>query len=260
MQVSSPYSPDSHTAQARPFESQSWPQANAVRQPWYEVTQTTRIVRGPFFEESQVFEPNTPQHQSYEQHQARIYTGDHTQRLIAPTEAHRVSLDTAQSLPAAYHQADPHTPKAPTHIRGFFVGEAEKQQQHDASMALFGPDFVTNVMEYFYIREKPPSPQPEDGVIKTPGAGPGQFRDGFKVDMVGHGISEQKTIRDLPGREVISTQRRRVSCLTASLSCAMHMLSAQIMDHGLHQLQHARAALFCCRYLLSAHSHYVQCT
>lgn len=146
-------------------------------------------------------------------------------------------MDTAQSLPAAYHQADPHTPKAPTHIRGFFVGEAEKQQQHDASMALFGPDFVTNVMEYFYIREKPPSPQPEDGVIKTPGAGQGQFRDGFKVDMVGHGISEQKTIRDLPSREVISTQRRRKSAFNTVMICAGAVaddrnLIASVTKHG----------------------------
>ena len=252
MQVSSPYSPDAHTAQARPFESQSWPRSNAVRQ-WYEVTQTTRIVRGPFFEESQAFEPITPQQQAYEQHQSKTHTGDHTQRLIAPHEAHRVSLDTAQSLPAAYHQADPHTPKTPTHIKGFFVGQAEKQQQHNASMALFGPDFVTNVMEYFYIREKPTSPQPEDGVIKTPGAGQGQFRDGFKVDMVGHGISEQKTIRDLPSREVISTQRRRVRGCVAAFGCAVHMLFAQILEHRVQQLERAQALMFRCRRLLLKH-------
>ena len=79
-------------------------------------------------------------------------------------------------------------------------------------MAVFGANYIANVMETFYIREKPPVSQSEDGVIKIPGPAPMQFMDGFKVD-VSKGIAEQRLLRDLPSRDVICCQRRKV-CTT----------------------------------------------
>lgn len=78
-------------------------------------------------------------------------------------------------------------------------------------MAVFGADFVAdNAMEIFYIREKPVVLQPGDGVIKVPAPGQMQFEDAFKVDVTGHGASAQRTLKDLPSKDVISCQRRRV--------------------------------------------------
>lgn len=84
-------------------------------------------------------------------------------------------------------------------------------------MAVFGADYVADsAVEVFYIREKPVVPQPGDGVIKVPAPGQMQFSDGFKVDVTGHGVSAQRTLKDLPSKNVISCQRRRVSCLSVS--------------------------------------------
>ena len=89
-------------------------------------------------------------------------------------------------------------------------------------MAVFGPDYSTNVMEVFYIREKPVSPQPEDGVIMRPGHAHGKFEQAFKADITGHGITAIRTLRDLPGREVVSCQRRKVNKLCISCCMAPH--------------------------------------
>ena len=78
-------------------------------------------------------------------------------------------------------------------------------------MAVFGAAFVAdNAEEIFYIREKPVAPQPGDGIIKQPAPGQLQFQDAFKVDVTGHGVTAQRTLKDLPSKEVISCQRRRV--------------------------------------------------
>lgn len=85
-------------------------------------------------------------------------------------------------------------------------------------MAVFGADYVADsAVEVFYIREKPVVPQPGDGVIKVPAPGQMQFSDGFKVDVTGHGVSAQRTLKDLPSKDVISCQRRRKSALTATV-------------------------------------------
>ena len=75
-----------------------------------------------------------------------------------------------------------------------------------------------NAMEIFYIREKPVVLQPSDGVIKVPAPGQMQFEDAFKVDVTGHGASAQRTLKDLPSKEVISCQRRRVRPVCAELA------------------------------------------
>ena len=77
-------------------------------------------------------------------------------------------------------------------------------------MAVFGADYVADVMESFYIREKPVVVQPGDGIIKTPRLEAMQFRDGFKVDVTGHGMTELRVLRDLPSRDVICCQRKKV--------------------------------------------------
>ena len=77
-------------------------------------------------------------------------------------------------------------------------------------MAVFGADYVTTVMESFYMREKPVVVQPGDGIIKIPGPAAMQFNDGFKVDVIGHGIAELRVLRDLPSRDVICCQRKKV--------------------------------------------------
>lgn len=78
-------------------------------------------------------------------------------------------------------------------------------------MAVFGANYVAeNAMEVFYVREKPVVPQPGDGVIKMPAPGQMQFEEGFKVDVTGHGVTAQRTLKDLPSKDVISCQRRRV--------------------------------------------------
>ena len=87
-------------------------------------------------------------------------------------------------------------------------------------MAVFGAAFVAdNAMEIFYIREKPVVPQPGDGVIKVPAPGHMQFQDAFKVDVTGHGVTAQRTLKDLPSKEVISCQRRRVRAFFEQLAC-----------------------------------------
>ena len=86
-------------------------------------------------------------------------------------------------------------------------------------MAVFGAAFVAdNAMEIFYIREKPVVPQPGDGAIKVPAPGQMQFEDAFKVDVTGHGVSAQRILKDLPSKEVISCQRRRVRPFYAKLA------------------------------------------
>ena len=87
-------------------------------------------------------------------------------------------------------------------------------------MAVFGAAFVAdNAMEIFYIREKPVVPQPGDGVIKVPAPGQTQFEDAFKVDVTGHGVSAQRILKDLPSKEVISCQRRRVRLYAKLARC-----------------------------------------
>jgi hypothetical protein len=90
------------------------------------------------------------------------------------------------------------------------VGDTQKSLQATDPMAVFGADYVADVMESFYIREKPVVVQPGDGIIKTPRLEAMQFRDGFKVDVTGHGMTELRVLRDLPSRDVICCQRKKV--------------------------------------------------
>lgn len=107
-------------------------------------------------------------------------------------------------------------------------------------MAVFGADYVANVMETFYIREKPVVSQPGDGVVRIPGSAPMQFMDGFKVD-VSTGIAEQRVLRDLPSREVICCQRRKKAAISATIMiCAGsvaddHNLVAYVRKTGDHK-------------------------
>ena len=95
---------------------------------------------------------------------------------------------------------------APT-ISGFFTQNAPFTQK-----PIFGMDYVAEVaIENFYIRERPSVPQPGDVVIKTPILeSPGDFQDGFEVDMIGHGMHFLRQLKDLPDKTILCSQRRKV--------------------------------------------------
>lgn len=90
------------------------------------------------------------------------------------------------------------------------MADTQKSQQAKDPMAVFGADYVADVIESFYIREKPVVVQPGDGIIKIPGIAAMQFNDGFKVDVTGRGFAELRVLRDLPSRDVICCQRKKV--------------------------------------------------
>lgn len=95
--------------------------------------------------------------------------------------------------------------------------DAQKSLQAKDPMAVFGADYIADVMESFYIREKPVVVQPGDGVIKIPGPAAMQFNDGFKADVIGHGIAELRVLRDLPSRDVICCQRKKKAAINATM-------------------------------------------
>lgn len=84
--------------------------------------------------------------------------------------------------------------------------------QSPDQITVFGEQFVAvSLMETFYVGERPTKLKPSDGVIKTPVLGhPGQFQDGFKVDMTAHWMSFERVLRDLPDNNVVCCQRRKV--------------------------------------------------
>ena len=192
------------------FESRSWPRSGPARQLYqFSETTVTRTVTGPFphLASSPSVSSDSEQQQEF---QARPYVTQHQNSIVAPPAS--PSLHYSQSLPA------PHQPTTPTKlshcspppIPGFFVGDTQKSLQAKDPMAVFGADYVADVMESFYIREKPVVVQPGDGIIKIPGLAAMQFNDGFKVDVTGHGVAELRVLRDLPSRDVICCQRKKV--------------------------------------------------
>lgn len=204
MQVST-YKSNAHPA-ASLEPARSWPQRHPAHQ-LYELCETTTTVTkkitGPFPHLAGASPFNTQQQQSQQQH--RTYTTVPAQ----PEDAH---VTYSQSLPTPRQRPANSTnySSGPPAIPGFFVKGPQKQPQQENLMAVFGGDYVTNVMEYFYIREKPVVSQPDDGVIKIPAPTIKQFMDGFKVDVTGHGITELRILRDLPSRDVICCQRKKV--------------------------------------------------
>lgn len=195
---------------AAPFESRSWPQATPANYQLSETTTTTvtKSVTGPF----PYLADAKPYSSEFQAFSTQPPVTKHQQFSVAPADAQ--PFYCSQSLPAPHQQStgakSPGTASSP--ISGFFVEGAQKALQDKNPMAVFGADYIANVMETFYIREKPVVSQPGDGVIRIPGSAPMQFMDGFKVD-VSSGIAEQRVLRDLPSREVICCQRRKV-CTT----------------------------------------------
>jgi len=192
------------------FESRSWPQSGPAHQ-LYQLSETTvtRTVTGPFphLDSSPSVSSES---QQYQQFQAKPYVTQHHNSTVAPPDS--PNLHYSQSLPAPQQSTNPTNLShcSPPPIPGFFVEDAQKSLQAKDPMAVFGADYVADVMESFYIREKPVVVQPGDGVIKIPGPAAMQFNDGFKVDVTGHGIAEQRVLRDLPSRDVICCQRKKV--------------------------------------------------
>lgn len=185
------------------FESRSWPQSGPGQQ-LYQISETTvtRTVTGPF--------PHLAESQQHQEFQARPYVTQHQNSTVAPPDS--PNLHYSQSLPAPHQSTNPTNlgHRSPPPIPGFFVEDAQKSLQAKDPMAVFGANYVADVMESFYIREKPVVVHPSDGVIKIPGPAAMQFNDGFKIDVIGHGIAELRVLRDLPSRDVICCQRKKV--------------------------------------------------
>lgn len=118
-------------------------------------------------------------------------------------------------------------------------------------MAVFGANFVAdNAMEVFYVREKPVVPQPGDGVIKMPAPGQMQFEEGFKVDVTGHGVTAQRTLKDLPSKDVISCQRRRVrSFCVYTILPLLCLHNPPLLLVSAHAWMTAKTHQCCCRKL-----------
>ncbi|KAL3147272.1 hypothetical protein ABBQ32_002763 [Trebouxia sp. C0010 RCD-2024] len=91
--------------------------------------------------------------------------------------------------------------------------------QSPAHLAVFGDQFVAvSLMETFYVCERPTKLKPSDGVIKTPVLGhPGQFQDGFKVDMTAHWMSFERVLRDLPDNNIVCCQRRKIAAINPTI-------------------------------------------
>ncbi len=205
----------------------TWPQTGPGDS-LYELCETTttvtRTITGPFphLPGSQPFNPST------QQYQAHPCVTQQRQYAAIPVRPESSTLAYTQTLPAPHQPTTPDNSCGPAPIPGFFVEGEQKQKQEQNPMAVFGGDFVADVMEVFYIREKPVVCQPGDGVIKIPGPAAMQFKDGFKVDVTGSGMTEQRVLRDLPSRDVICCQRKKVhllSCLyPASLSLLTNLL------------------------------------
>ncbi|DBB01504.1 TPA: hypothetical protein ACH3X1_000157 [Trebouxia sp. C0004] len=199
------------------FESRSWPQVGPAQQLYqFSETTVTKTITGPF-SRLDSSSPGSSESQQYQEFQARPYVTQHHNSTVAPPDSPH--LQYSQSLPAPYQSTNPTKLShcSPPPIPGFFVEDAQKSLQAKNPMAVFGADYVADVMECFYLREKPVVVQPGDGVIKMPGPAAMQFNDGFKIDVIGHGITEQRVLRDLPSRDVICCQRKKKAAISATV-------------------------------------------
>lgn len=199
---------------ATPFESHSWPRVTPASY-WLSETTTTTVTKSGtgLFSGFAGGKPYSPESQAFS---AQLPVTKDQQFSVVPADAQ--PLHYSQSLPAAHQQSKRAGSLGPSSspISGFFSGGAQENLLNKTSMAVFGADYVADVMETFYIREKPVVSQPGDGVIRIPGSAPMQFMDGFKVD-VSSGIAEQRVLRDLPSREVICCQRRKKAAISATI-------------------------------------------
>ncbi|KAL3136428.1 hypothetical protein ABBQ38_005684 [Trebouxia sp. C0009 RCD-2024] len=178
------------------------------------------------------YQPAPPQYsQQYQQWQQQPPVTYQVQSAPAALN-HQSSLVPWRPLPAS---------AAPPAIPGFFAPAAQSQ----ALMAVFGANYVAeNAMEVFYVREKPVVPQPGDGVIKMPAPGQMQFEEGFKVDVTGHGVTAQRTLKDLPSKDVISCQRRRKTAMSATVMiCAGSEADSKSMVASVRKSSETRAVI-----------------
>lgn len=183
------------------LERASWPQTktDTATGQQYQLAQNDNSVTNTMHELSLNGYGCTPSRLSLQLYQPQHPT---TQLVPQPAQLHTASIGRYPSLDSALALQ----PCQPTFAIPAFL------PQRPAQLPVFGEQFVAaSMMEIFYIRERPSKPQPGDGVIKTPVIDhPGKFQDGFKVDMTEHLISFQRVLRDLPDKQVVCCQRKKV--------------------------------------------------